>query len=305
MKIYILAPNENWICDRLNREWAEHQGHTLANDYRDADILWLLGSWCWNQLPIEVLENKKVITTVHHIVPEKFSREKQYDFYLRDQITDAYHVPSLKTKNQISQITEKQIFCYPFWVNQSLWFDIEEKQSIRKKYGLKKDDFVIGSFQRDTEGHDLLSPKLEKGPDLFCDMVENLFKDNKKIKILLAGWRRQYVINRLKKAKIPHIYYELPDFATLNELYNCLDLYLVTSRYEGGPQSILECAASKTPIVSTDVGVASEILSNSSIFQEKKSASPNTQEAYNNVEKLLIPNGFENFIKMFELIYEK
>ena len=49
------------------------------------------------------------------------------------------------------------------------------------------------------------------------------------------------------------------NFTELNELYNCLDLYIVASRFEGGPQSILECANTK-PIVSTNVGVAAEIL---------------------------------------------
>jgi hypothetical protein len=34
-------------------------------------------------------------------------------------------------------------------------------------------------------------------------------------------------------------------------------LYIVSSRFEGGPQSIMECAVTKTPIISTDVGVAS------------------------------------------------
>ena len=56
------------------------------------------------------------------------------------------------------------------------------------------------------------------------------------------------------------------DFETLNKLYNTLDLYLVTSRYEGGPQAILECLVTKTPILSTRVGIASEILNEKSIF---------------------------------------
>ena len=45
----------------------------------------------------------------------------------------------------------------------------------------------------------------------------------------------------------------------LNKLYNILDLYIVSSRIEGGPQAILESSITKTPILSTDVGVASEI----------------------------------------------
>ena len=56
------------------------------------------------------------------------------------------------------------------------------------------------------------------------------------------------------------------DFNTLNELYNCLDLYIVSSRFEGGPRSIVECGFTKTPIISTDVGIASEFLSSKSIF---------------------------------------
>ena len=36
----------------------------------------------------------------------------------------------------------------------------------------------------------------------------------------------------------------------MNKLYNILDLYIVSSRFEGGPQSIMECAVTKTPIIS-------------------------------------------------------
>ena len=57
------------------------------------------------------------------------------------------------------------------------------------------------------------------------------------------------------------------DFASLNELYNCLDLYIVSSRVEGGPQALLECGLSKTPVISTDVGLASLILSPDSIVE--------------------------------------
>ena len=74
--------------------------------------------------------------------------------------------------------------------------------------------------------------------------------------VLLAGYRRQYIIKLLEKYKIEYIYYEKVSFEELNELYNCLDLYIVSSRVEGGPQSIFECGLSKTPIISTDVGIA-------------------------------------------------
>ena len=92
----------------------------------------------------------------------------------------------------------------------------------------------------------------------------------------------------------------------LNELYNILDLYLVTSRLEGGPQAILECGISKTPILSTDVGVAPEILNKKSIFNidEFNQAKVDVGYAYKNSLKFTIPDGMASYIKMFRDLYE-
>ena len=81
-------------------------------------------------------------------------------------------------------------------------------------------------------------------------------------------------------------------FDTMNELYNCLKLYIVASRYEGGPQAILECAITKTPIISTDVGVASEILASESIFNMENyiNAKPNIEYAFKEASKFEMGN---------------
>ena len=50
------------------------------------------------------------------------------------------------------------------------------------------------------------------------------------------------------------------DQKKMNQLYNILNLYIVSSRVEGGPQSILECSAVNTTIISTDVGVAKQFF---------------------------------------------
>ena len=57
---------------------------------------------------------------------------------------------------------------------------------------------------------------------------------------------------------------------------------------------------------STDVGVASEILHPNSIFSMNSfmNAKPNTDYAYEKVQKYLIPNGFENFRKIINQVYE-
>ena len=302
LKVFVVPPGENWVCDRLSNEWVAAHKDSITLNPEEADVIWLLASWCWKRIPYHLLKEKKVVTTVHHIVPQKFDDSKRNDFLRRDVVTDIYHVPSEKTRQQVVNLTDKPVKSIPWWVNQSIWFRID-KAFVRRKYGIGVEEFVVGSFQRDTEGSDLKSPKMEKGPDRFCDFVEKLSLQRENVSVLLAGWRRQYVINRLKSAGIKFRYAELPSFNMLNELYNCLDLYAVLSRFEGGPQSIVECAASKTPIISTDVGIAREILHDDSIIgKEELSATPNIAHAYEKARMLMMPHGFLEFEKMFELL---
>jgi Glycosyltransferase len=172
--------------------------------------------------------------------------------------------------------------------------------------GFNDNEFLIGSFQRDTEGSDLVSPKLIKGPDTFLRLIKEIIKDKENLKVVLSGKRRGYLINNFEKEGIPYEYFEMVNLEELNKLYNVLDLYLVTSRIEGGPQAILECGISKTPILSTDVGVASEILDPASIFNENNftKAKANPDFAYKNSLEFIIPKGMQKFNLMLKELYE-
>jgi len=172
---------------------------------------------------------------------------------------------------------------------------------LRNKYGLPLDAYIIGSFQRDTEGSDSRSPKLIKGPDRLIQIIKSKNKEFDKVFILLSGKRRQYIIKELENLNINYKYFEMVNTDQLNELYNCLDLYVVASRIEGGPQAIIECALSKTPIISTDVGVASEFLHSNSIFKMEnfEKAIPNTEYAFQKSQAYTIPAGFKEYKEMF------
>ena len=309
MSIFLLGtvPNENWICDRFVNEWNKHNPDFATQNINDAEIIWLVADWCWKEIPLDMLSAKIVMATVHHIVPDKFNKKQQEEFIERDNYVDLYHVPCAKTMEQIKPFTNKPIWIQPFWVNSNIFrsLDTRVKRNTRKLLGIDKDAFVIGSFQRDTEEHGILKPKLEKGPDLFCDAVE-IFKnkyqsDNRDVVVLLAAWRREYLMKRLDDAGIKYYFQSPGPFDLINQLYNVLDLYIVAARYEGGPQAIVECAASKIPIISTDVGLASEFLSHESIFEPGNalSAKPNTEYAHEKVQKYFIPTGFDEFINLF------
>lgn len=302
MKIYLSKINESWIIDRVREDWYKHNPETSTENIKEAEIVWIISPWIWGNIPKRHLKNKKVVCSIYHIDFDNFDGKEKKDFYKRDEFVDFYHVISKKTREQLQELTSKKIISIPFWVDQTIWHPLKDKKEIRKKFGLMKDDYLIGSFQRDTEGSDLLSPKLIKGPDIFLEIVRKIFEKNKNLKVVLAGNRRQYLINNFNKYDIPFVYFEMVDFKTLNRLYNILDLYLVTSRVEGGPQAILECAATKTPILSTDVGVASEILDSKSIYTPDTfdQAQTNTEHAYKISQEYTIPVGMLKFNNMFK-----
>ena len=306
MKIFINNARENWVVDRFIQEWNNYNYKQKRNFFGRGTIIWLISPWTWKKIPKKFLKKNKVVCTIQHIDEDKFDDKALVEFQKRDKYIDLYHVISEKTEKQVKKITKKQIKKIPFWVNDKLWFQIESKEFLYEKYDLDKNNFYIGSFQRDTEGSDLISPKLSKGPDQFLDIVKYYHENYKNLVVLLAGKRRQYLINNLEKEGIKYKYLEMVSFQELNELYNLLNLYIVSSRFEGGPQAIMECALSKTPIISTDVGIASEILSNSSIYSMDnfKEARPDPEVAYRNVQKYVMPKGFDQFNRMFEDINE-
>ena len=291
-KVYILPPEEDWIVDRFVKEWYEDNSDISVRNPLEADVIWLFADWCWKKIPFQILKSKKVITTVHHIVPEKFDK---LEFMHRDQITDVYHVPNQHTGNFIKSLTKKVVHVIPYWANQKIWKSTEEKSILRKKYDLPINDYIIGSFQRDTEGSDLISPKLEKGPDLLFDFITN-FSFKQKIFVLLAGWRRQYIINKLKNDNISFKYFEKPSQYILNDLYQTLDLYPITSRYEGGPQSIIECGLLNIPVISRNVGMATQVLPISSINDNICDAIPEVP----NVESLKLPLGYVQYRNLIQ-----
>jgi glycosyltransferase involved in cell wall biosynthesis len=296
-KVFVLPPSEDWIVDRFVKEWNEDNSDISVSHPNEADVIWLLADWAWKQVANPAwIRDKKVLTTVHHIVPEKFTQESLRDFMLRDQITTAYHVYNESTRKFIKNFTKKEIHLINYWANQKIWKKTGDKNELRKRYGLPVDAYMVGSFQRDTEGKDLTSPKLEKGPDLLADLLEKLQKQHANLHVILGGWRRQYVISRLKNSNIPFTYFERPPHEVINDLYQTLDLYPVTARCEGGPQALIECGLLEVPVISRDVGIASQVLCSSSINDDVHLATPSVPS----VESWKLPTGYSQYRKLIE-----
>lgn len=293
----------------MRSEFYSFNSEITTEKIRNADIVWVIAPWLAHKLNTKKLKNKKVLCSVYHLDEDQNKKEDVENFKKFDQYVDAYHTISLKSKTQIEKYTDKPVTQIPLWVNSNDFYPILNKTELRDKYGLGDSDYLVGSFQRDSLGTDLKKPKLIKGPDIFIEIVKKLSNQNKNLKVILAGKRRDYVIKNLLDLNIDFKYFEMAPTAILNELYNILDIYIVSSRVEGGPQAIVESAITKTPIVSTDVGVASQVLNQKSLFDSSNpdsyfDAVQDVEFAYQKVKKYEIPQGFKEFIGLLSDLYE-
>ena len=140
--------------------------------------------------------------------------------------------------------------------------DAQARADSRLELGLPESAFVVGSFQKDGVGWgEGLEPKQIKGPDTLVATLELLRARIPDLAVLLTGPARGYVRRELERAGIPYRYANLRPRGRLASAYHALDVYLVTSRQEGGPKSVLESMAAGAPLVTTRVGQASELVS--------------------------------------------
>ena len=313
MKIYIIHEN-CWIVGRLINEFRLYNKNIITNNIKKATIIWLVNSNIYQQLKkfskLIKKKNIKVITTVHHTVPNKMLLHRFIKrFNYLNTITTVYHSICDLTTKQLSLYTKKPIITIPFWCNMKLWKPLTiSKNNLKEMFNIPYDKFIIGTFQKDTEKNGIkiqqYKPKLEKGPDILVNIYDDINKTKNNLLIITTGYNRHYIIQEMKKKNINYLELGMVDIDKLNYLMRSIDLYIVAARYEGGPRSIYEASLCKTPLISTNVGIASDILHPDSIFDVNnymsyKNATPNIEYAYNNAIKYDIDSYYKQFNNLF------
>lgn len=208
--------------------------------------------------------SNKIILTWFHIALD--DQRVKFIPKLNDKIL-FLHTSCQLTKEKLLKhgAREDSIKVIPLGVDLSIFKPYSNNRiiAIKKKLGLPENNIIIGSFQKDGGGwKEGLEPKLEKGPDIFCDVVEKL-SNKYQIHILLTGPARGYVKKRLEISNISYSHTFLKNYLDIVTHYNVLDLYIITSREEGGPKALLESMACGIPVITTRVGMAPDILKNS------------------------------------------
>lgn len=185
---------------------------------------------------------------------------------------------SKNARDQINQLGFKTDYI-PYTVDTSIFRPLEpfRRKELLAEFEIPENTFVISSFMRDSDGGDLSKPKEQKGVEAFVAIAKELKLRGTAVHYLLAGPRRHWLRAQLTHSGIPFTFVgevvekddnkiNILSAEKINELYQASHLHLVTSRWEGGPRAVLEAAANKTPVLSTPVGLAPDVLEPRCLF---------------------------------------
>jgi glycosyltransferase involved in cell wall biosynthesis len=162
-----------------------------------------------------------------------------------------------------SGIAPEKVFLIPIGINLSFFpvQTLESRRQARARLGIPESAVVVGSFQKDGVGWgEGLEPKLIKGPDIFLKAVELLRTRVPELFVLLSGPARGYVKTGLESLGVPYRHLYLDSYPEVGQLFQALDVYIVSARQEGGPKAVLESMASGVPLVTTRVGQAMDLV---------------------------------------------
>ncbi|MCK4784260.1 MAG: glycosyltransferase family 4 protein [Desulfobacteraceae bacterium] len=198
-----------------------------------------------NPLVLKCFESLK---KYHH----RITRIQTSHSYMRDLILE-------------TGIDPGKVFLIPIAINTDFFQaqSSESKKDARSRFGIPQEAVVVGSFQKDGQGwSEGLEPKLVKGPDIFLKTVRILKESVPELFVLLSGPARGYVKKSLEEFKVPYKHIYLEHYPEISQLYQCLDLYIVGSRQEGGPKAVLESMVCGIPLITTRVGQAMDLVIN-------------------------------------------
>ncbi len=286
MKIYLHGgDNLNWALDDDLKNFSDaisDSAFTIVNGESEADVIYSVNWRDLLHLENSLLESKFIVACVPHDIRVML---QELDYLEIAPYINLWTSMSLANLEKMKLLGFNCALIRQAISQEFKCLNLEEKKKIKAFYNIPQNSFVIGSFQRDTEGVDLVSPKLVKGPDVFFQIIKAVNKRIPNLHILLAGPRRFWLRKQLDAEQINYTFVgenrdlESDDIDTnnlsaseINRLYNITDLYIVGSRLEGGPKAILECLSVGTPIISSRVGHAPDYLSETSLFTDPHEA---------------------------------
>ena len=128
-----------------------------------------------------------------------------------------------------------------------------EIEEFRKKWGVSEDDRVIGIISRLAEVKDHFT---------FIDAADRMLKRKPRLKFLIAGSGplKDKIVDYIREKNRSRDIHVLGFVPKLDVVWSLLDVFVLTSRSEGFPVSVLEAFNAGIPVVATRVGGIPEMI---------------------------------------------
>ncbi len=246
------------------------------------------------KLNAKVVFSKKAISASSSFISRFKYNSKAIDaiFCVSNAVKNNFaEVLSFSNKSKLKVVPD----CVPLEI-----LNKEPKVNLREKYKVAKDKFLIGNIANHTDAKDL---------ETFintADYLVNVLNRKDLVFFQIGDYTRRTdeYLKLVKERKLQnHVVFTntIEDASALNREFN---IFLMTSQREGGPTSVLEAMLIGTPVVSTRVGIVSEVITNGvngfiSPIKDFKSLGDNINLLLNNKSLL------ESFIEKGKLAVKK
>jgi glycosyltransferase involved in cell wall biosynthesis len=273
-RLAIMGDGSNWVLSQETRELRKIAGqlgirqfsHRLSDGIR-SQCFFFLGQLVLEEEEWFAKENRVGVAYFHGLPGTGYPEFDRLYRHLCLKHTKVHRVQvshsQMRDTVLSSGISPEKVFLIPIGINLSYFHrqSRESREKARREYGIPQSAVVIGSFQKDGTGWgEGMEPKLVKGPDVFIRTLGILRGRIHELFVVLTGPARGYVKAGLRSLGLPFKHFYFKDYRETGRLFQTLDLYMVTSRQEGGPKAVLESMASGVPLVTTKVGQAMDIV---------------------------------------------
>jgi glycosyltransferase involved in cell wall biosynthesis len=155
-------------------------------------------------------------------------------------------------------VPSERLFLFHNGVNTSKFYPFYDQAAARKQLGIDSNACLIGYSAKVTSNYGG-----RKGIEVFLDALKNVAAKGHTFGVLITGPGWDAAVRQLESYGIEVHYRPFVPDRLMATVYNALDLYVVTSKIEGGPAPLLESMACSVPVVTTPVGLAREYIQDS------------------------------------------
>ena len=225
----------------------------IKKNFGKYDIIWLHNP---NPISFRVTSPKKTLITVHttkygypsHSLYTKIMGKLEKQFYNNVNCRFTGVSPQVCKELEEIGIDRQRITYIPNGADTEQFKPSDNKKSLRRKFGIPEEDLIFLSLGRLTEA---------KHPLKLIEVFSVIEKEMEDVSLVIAGngellEKTKEFVRQKKLKNVIFLGYvdhekEAPD------LYACSDYYIMTSKYEGQPLTLLEAMSSGLPCIASDI----------------------------------------------------